>query len=65
MTFFCSKCGYSGENVSPHLAPKGSGKMCGYLPVELEPITPEQAKELCRQYGWDLDISQEWKDKTP
>jgi hypothetical protein len=54
MSFFCSKCGYCGENMAPHLAPKGSGKVCGYLPVELEPITEEQARELLRVYGYDL-----------
>lgn len=58
MTFFCSKCGYSGEDVAPHLAPKGSGRTCNYQPIELEPVTEEQAKEILRVWGYELRSSE-------
>lgn len=55
MTFFCSKCGYSGPVNYPH--PKNgialSGN-CGYEAIILPPITEAERQEIMKRYGVDL-----------
>jgi hypothetical protein len=54
MTYFCTKCGYSGEQAGEHLKYKGSGKVCHYEPMPLPPMTDEERKRICEQFGIDV-----------
>lgn len=50
MTFFCTKCGWHGQNQDvPHL--REVNRLCNYYPVPLPDLSPEDRAEVCRRFG--------------